>query len=280
MDASTGIHHLTQAVVLSQVPDQQALYVMQRNGEALAYPVQVLFPGPCDGLRIKQPALPGRGTLGVIAFLNCDTRSGIWLGAIAPSLTDAISSPADSPFLDYESHWSGYWRALDETGSTTTTWPDGTQAIVGSGFSPTKHVQDASGKRVSVPRTAADYPTPPSPLAMTINHKSGASVEITAAGAVNLTTAAGQAATITANSGIVQIDSSGNVSITSPGTIHAKAPAISLDDGGTTQAVLLAAFQTWVQGHVHGGVTSGGANTGTPTTSPPGNSQTGIVRAQ
>jgi sorbitol-specific phosphotransferase system component IIA len=284
---STAIHHLTYATVVATVPDQNAVYVSLRNGEGLAAPVTVLLPGPCDGLRIKQAPLPGRGTQGVIAFLNGDLRSGVWLGAYPAGNFDAISNPANSPHLDYQSHWSGFWEALDESGSTTTTWPDGSQAIVGSGFTPTKHIQDAnSGKRVVVARTASDYPTPPSPLPVAFNHKSGAKLTISSAGAVEASAAAGQTATITANSATIQIDASGNITITaagnitatSPGTVHVQAPTINLDDGGTLQSLATAAFVTWAEGHVHSDPQGG--TTGAPTTSPPSSGLTTIIKGQ
>ncbi len=279
MATPTVLWPFTHAQVISQVPDQNALYVALRDGQMLAAPVQILLPGPADALRIKQPPMPSRGTIGVVLFLNNDIRNGVWLGSLPGGIYDALSSPADSPFLDYESHWSGFWRSLDASGNTTTTWPDGSQAIVGSAFAPTKHIQDAStGQRVSVARTASDYPAPPAPLPMAINHKSGSKVTISSAGAVEVSAVAGQTITLTSNSATIQIDSSGNVLLTSPATIKATAPTIQLGNGGTLQALLTEAALVWMEGHVHSDPQGG--TTGVPTTSPPASGSTSIVSAQ
>jgi hypothetical protein len=92
----------------------------------------------------------------------------------------------------------------------------------------------------------------------------------------------------------VEFSSSG-ITVTTPGTVTinaatvvvnaansatVKAPNISLENAGTAlQSLLTSAFMTWAESHQHSNG-NGGANTGGPTSTPPANSQTSIVKAE
>ena len=259
--SSTAVYPITQALVLAQNPDTQSLTVMLRDGQGLSQPVPVMIPGPCDGLRIKQSAMPGRGTMGIVAFLNNDIRSGVWLGAIPTVMADAISNPTGDPFLNYESHFSGYWHSLDQSGSENTRWPDGSMLIVGSGFTPTRHIQNSAGQRESVPVADSDRPATISPMPITLKHSSGTTVEIDSSG--NVTVAA-----------------SGTILASSPTSIEAKAPVVKIDNGGTTQYLVTATAWTWLTTHTHSGVQTGAGNTGTPNSVPTSGVLSSILQAQ
>lgn len=222
--SSTKVYPITQAVVLSHDPDTNSLQVMLRDGQGLGQPVKVLYPGACDALRINQQPMPGRGTMGVIAFVNNDIKSGVWLGAVVGAIADAISSPVDDPFLKYESHWSGYWNSLDQGGNENTHWTDGSTLTVGSGFVPTRHIQNTEGVREAVPVAATDRPTA-TPFPFTFMHSTGTMVKIDALGNV---TVSGVAA--------ITADAVGAIDATSKASITATAPTITLD--GSTEVYL------------------------------------------
>ena len=184
--SSTAVFPITQGIVIATNPDTNSVQVMIRDGQGLAYPVPVLIPGPCDALRIKQNPLPGRGTLGIIAFTNNDIRSAVWLGAIPGGIPDAISNPTGDPFLDYQAHWSGYWHSLDSGGNENTCWPDGSTMMVGSGFTPTRHIQNAAGQREAVPVADTDRPAKSTPMPFTFTHSTGTTVSIDVSGDVTV----------------------------------------------------------------------------------------------
>lgn len=273
---STCIYHLAHAQVTAQDAGNRTLTILLRDGQMLSH-VPVLHYGPADGVRINQAALPGRGNVGVVALLNGDINSAVWLGAFQSALMDAVGSPTD-PFLEYQSHFSGYWSSLTSSGATTQTWPDGTQVVVGTEFSPQRHIVSGTGQRVSVPFTQTErVPNPPGAFPVQLIHASGTEVEIDSSG--NLTVSGVGTISITSPS-TISIAATGNITINSQGTIHAQAPSIYLDDGGTTQPICLQALQTWIESHVHSGVQAGGSDTGPPVGSPPANSLTTIVHAQ
>jgi len=223
--ASTAVFPITQGTVIATNPDTNSVQVMIRDGQGLAYPIPVLIPGPCDALRIKQNPLPGRGTLGIIAFANNDLRSGVWLGAIPAGIPDAISNPTGDPFLDYQAHWSGYWHSLDSGGNENTYWPDGSTMVVGSGFTPTRHIQNAQGQRQAVPVAATDRPAKSPAMPFTFMHSTGTMVQISASGNVTVS-----------GVGTITADAVGAIDATSQASITATAPTITLD--GSTEIYL------------------------------------------
>lgn len=228
---STCIYHLAHAQVMAQDADDRTLTILLRDGQMLSH-VPVLHYGPADGVRINQAALPGRGNVGVVALLNGDINSAVWLGAFQSALMDAIGSPTD-PFLEYLSHYSGYWSSLTSSGATTQVWPDGTQMVVGTGFSPQRHVVNGTGQRVSVTFTQEErVPSTPSPFPVQLTHATGTEVEID-------------------SSGNAIVSGVGNVSIFSPGTITLQAASIILSDGGDALALLNTGAYTIYNEHTH-----------------------------
>ena len=240
-DSPTVIYPITNATVVGQDPDTQTLYVMLRDGQGLG-PIQIIFPGACDALRLNQNPMPGKGTTGVVAFVNNDIKSGVWLGSFPPGLYDAIPNGLNEPFTKYESHWSGAWSAQDDSGNTTSVYPDGTSVVVGTEYTPYKHVRDASsGQRTRVPMTASDRPPVASPFQMKITHASGATITISP---------------------------SGVVTVTSPSLVEVQSPVVSLNNGGTTQYLVTQTAWEYLTGHTHSGVSAGPANTGPPVSVP------------
>ncbi len=80
--------------------------------------------------------------------------------------------------------------------------------------------------------------------------------------------------------GTVTITTPGNVSVTAGGSAIIKAATIVLQNAGTAlKALLNSAFATWATGHVHSNG-NGGADTGTPTTTPGAEAQTSVVSAE
>src|ERR1700739_788853 len=99
---STAVYPITQGIVTATNPDTNSVQVMLRDGQGLAFPIPVLIQGPCDALRIKQNPMPGRGTLDSILIPNNDIRNAVWLGSLPSGIPDAISNPANDPFLEYQ----------------------------------------------------------------------------------------------------------------------------------------------------------------------------------
>lgn len=255
------LYPITQATVISQSPDTNSVVVMLKDGQGPAFPIPILCPGPSDGLRIKQSSMPGRGTLGIVAFVNNDIRNGVWLGAIPASQTDAISNPPNMPFLDYEAHFSGHWSALDQVGNQTTSFADGSSVVVGAKFTPYRHIQSATGARLRVPVAASDRPTPASPFPMTIDHISGTTVSI-------------------ATNGNVVVSSVGTISASSPSQITATAPVVEITNGGTTQYLVTKTAWEYLTTHVHSGVAGGSSDTGPPVSVPSSGVLTTVLVAQ
>lgn len=229
---STAVNYLTRGYVVSQNPDNRSIAVMLRDGQILPF-VYVLHYGQYDAVRISQRPLPGRGQQVALAMLDCDINSYICLGTIQATLADAVGSSGDA-FLDYESHFSGWWSALASGGTQTISWPDGSTLVVGaSAFAPTRHVVNANGQRTSVAFTQAErVPNPPAAFPMQLTHASGTEVSIASGGAVVV-------------SGV------GAVSIYSPGTITLQAASIILSDGGSAIALLNSGAYTIYNEHTH-----------------------------
>ncbi len=96
-----------------------------------------------------------------------------------------------------------------------------------------------------------------------------------------------QAPTATVNASTSAIVNAGTVTVTATGVATVKAASaviqaatIALKNSGTAlMALLNAAFATWATGHVHSNG-NGGADTGTPTTTPGADTQTSVVTAE
>lgn len=155
--------------VVSQDPFNGGLRVMLRTqGQGFPYSVQMPYFGQADGLRIRQNPLPMPGTWGIILFPYGDARNGVWLCSLLPSLVDALTgtvsgigptSPTTDSYIDYYSHWSGYWNLLDSQGQLAVQFPDGSFFVVGSGATlPNvyRHTLDGNQNRNSVPFSLKD----------------------------------------------------------------------------------------------------------------------------
>lgn len=208
-----------------------------------------------DALRISQEPLPTIGTWGIVAFPNDDIRNGVWLCSYLPSFLDALHAPggATEPFIDYDAHWSGHWNLLDGEGNYAVQFVDGSFITVASGTTlPTiyRHTVNSSNERERVPFTRGErIPNPPAPRPMHIEHSSGTKITIAADGTVTIDLAGGKKLDIT----------------------QAGAPAA---DHLTLVSKLLTAFNA----HTHTGVTTGGGNSGPPTTLlTPANVQSDVV---
>lgn len=196
-----GIPLITVGIVQSQDPDGGGLQVLLRTGgQSPTAPVKVGYLGAADALRINQVSLPGVGSWGLIAFPYEDSRNGVWLLTLLPSQIDAIvsltsgSGPVDSreSFLEYKSHWSGFWNLLDYLGQSATSFPDGSWAVVASGAVPAalptvyRHTLQ-SGARIRTPFTAADR-VKTSPTAYNLSAYIQGAVSLIASGAVAVQT--------------------------------------------------------------------------------------------
>jgi len=301
----TGIPLLTVGQVVALDPEQRLLTIVLRTSfQSFGVPVK-MGHSVFDALRVSQRPMPGRGTWGLIAFPYGDDRNGIWLCAMPPSFIDAVTTttsgapaPTD-PFIDYESHFSGWWRLLDGTGNEAIEWSDGTSLVIGSGTSlPTvyRHTVDSGQNRQKIPFLPADrIPTPPSAYNITLATKSGITFSVSASGAVTVsgatanpftiaingttfvigpsgaltvTGAPGQTSTFAFGGSTVEQDAFGNVDITlgSGGKIVVNGGGDALALVSKLMATLNAlsiAFDT----HTHGGVTAGDAITAPPSTS-------------
>ena len=182
------------AMVVSQAPPNQ-INVMFPSGQMCGYPIQVLIHGPADGVRVSQKALPAPGTWGIVAFPAGDYRNGIWIGAFYANLVTAFTNNTD-PNFEYDAHWSGFYKTLDSKGESTTYYPDGTSIVIGAATTPAATYRNTvnatqTPQQIAFP-PAERVPTTPAPFNITVNHPSGASVQITAAGAINVIAASGQ----------------------------------------------------------------------------------------
>lgn len=192
-----GMPPLTIGMVVAQNADDRTLSVVMRTtGQS---PVDVRFgaPGAADALRIKQPAMPGRGSWGLIAFPYGDERNGVWLITFYTSQVDAIhdDGTATAAFADYEATFSGFWRLLDGLGNLALQWPDGSYATVASGVGlPTiyRHTVNESQIQERVPFTFGQrVPNPPNnPFQFQyVQAGTGTTITVTTAGKVIVSTA-------------------------------------------------------------------------------------------
>jgi hypothetical protein len=225
-----GIPLLTVGQVYAHAPDNGGVRVILRSsGQDPGYVVRMGYVGPADTLRIRQRPLPTRGSWGLIAFPYGDIRNGVWICTILPSLADALTSTASGvsdldPFIDYESHYSGFWKMLDGLGQLSMQFPDGSSFVVGSGTAlPTtyRHTVTSGNVREKIPFVTADrIPNPPSPYALTLAMKSGATISVDASGNTSVSTVgnisaiASGTASITASGNVTAVSASGSVSLT------------------------------------------------------------------
>ncbi len=285
-----GMPLITVGQVVAQDPDGGGVTVVLRTtGQAPGYPVRMLYNGPADSLRIEQQPLPGRGTWGIVAFPYNDPRNGIWLGSFFPSQIDAIanltegSGPVDAneSNIKYSAHFSGYYTLLDQVGQSATVYPDGSFAIVGSGFSPPtiyRHTLEDRKRVRSEFKQEQRVLSPPSPYNWTVHTSgsfgvtavsgfsyqtsgaftvSGASVAVSGSSSVSIDSHSGDVA-ISAGSTKITVSNSGSVTIVTTGQLKIGASA-------SLKLALAAALKSLYDAHTH------------PVTSAPGTSGPPIV---
>lgn len=182
------MQELTKAQVVAQAaPD--GVYVMLPSGQIPGYPVKVGFQGPADAMRVKKTALPTPGTWGIVLFPAGDVRNGVWMTSYYAQKVTAFDSTTD-PHQEYDSHYSGYYRSLDQNGNENIVFPDGTAIVVsstGAVASTQRQTVTPEQAQESVPFTADQrVPNPPSPFYLAIRHISGTSIVISPSGAITI----------------------------------------------------------------------------------------------
>lgn len=179
--------------------------------------VRMSYEGPADGLRVSHKAMPGRGTEGIVVFPAGDNRNGFWLKSIYTQAMDALTTETDQ-FLEYDSHWSGHYRILDQDGNKTESYADGSFLQVGVGTSPpstSRHIVDARQFRQVTPVPQDQrVPNPPAPFNFTLRHISGTVAAIDPTGNVTVSGAPGASLAHSFGGTTLEIDSSGNVTAT------------------------------------------------------------------
>lgn len=253
---------LSVGMVTAHAPNIHGVNVtMRTSGQALGWPVRVGLNNAADGLRISQRPLPGIGTWGIVAFPYGDERNGTWLCSILPSSIDAITTNNDKldPFLDYESHFSGYWSLLDGLGNMSMQWPDGSYFTVASGTAlPTlyRHTVDGNQAQQKTPLTHAErVSNVPNPFVMQYVSAAGTSVVVDVSGSVTVSGATNATMDLTFNGAHINVDTSGNISLNTTGVINHELNGASASDA----LVLVSKLVTWLANHTHtdpqGGVT-------------------------
>jgi phage baseplate assembly protein gpV len=196
-------------VIAVDVPERR-LTVTLPSGQLVS--VRMGIHGPADGLRVSHPAMPGRGTEGVVLFPAGDNRNGIWICSIYAQQMDALTTTTDQ-FLEYNSHWSGHYHLLDGQGNFTESFADGSFLQIGTTTAPPvtyRNVVNSQQQRTAVPVTAAQrVPNPPKPFNLTLRHATGTVVSIDPSGNPSITGAAGTAMTFTFGSTKMVIDANG-----------------------------------------------------------------------
>ena len=261
------------ATVISQDPDNYALNVSLQGffgGQMPAVSVQVLTHGPRDAVRGHFPELPLPGQLGLVAFPRGDSRNGIWLGSLSPSLVDASSAAPGNGNTSFASHFGGGVTSRGRDGTLFEEFPDGTTVMIGTAApSFTRHTVGEGQQRARTPFTAAErVAATPSPFMAVLTHPSGATASLSTAGAWTLTAAPGQSVAV--SGAVVNVTATSSASVT--------APAITMGDGGTLQALLNTAAATLFNSHTH--ADPQGGVTGPPSQTMGAAQETAILTAQ
>ena len=278
------IYPIATAMVISHDPEGGGVNVMFKSGQIAGHPVKMGYD-QADGLRIRQRALPGKGTWGIVVFPNGDQRNGVWICSINSILVDAITSGPGDDFVEYFSHWSGYWDYLSENGDKSITFPDGTSITITESGSPAqtyRHIVDQNQQQQRIPVAQTDrIPAPAPAKIINITHASGTKAVIDALG--NLTVTVVGASTVNVD-GDSTVSVGGNASLSVSGTVTGKATSWSMTgpcswDGNLTVTGTIVAssdisdnsgnygtvnlIRTTYNSHYHGGVTTGTGNTDT-----------------
>jgi hypothetical protein len=191
--------YLTDAQVVSHDPASGSMYVALTASMQVPIKIKYGYDGPADALRINQQPMPGIGTWGLVAFAKGDIRNGCWLRSYLPSQVDAITGTgaATDPFIEYMSHFSGYWRLLDGEGNLSFQFPDGSWGIYAatSGLPATyRHIVEGQTQQTVELPFSGRVTSPPGPFqgffqqaASGTSFALDASGNVTISGAVNAT---------------------------------------------------------------------------------------------
>lgn len=265
---------MTDFVVMARVTAHNPPWGLQvafkSTGQGPTVPVTVLHD-QADALRVRQRPLPVPGSWGLVAFPYGDVRNGVWLGAVYPSLIDALTTTDASgaaangtdPYIDYMSHFSGYWFMRDGMGNAAEQYPDGSYMLAASGTTlPTVYrhiVEDNKQKQVALAQSDR-IPSPPNPFNYLFHHQTGTEVSVDVSGNVVVSGSSVSGATLTLLFGgtSLSIDASGQVTLALPGSEMFN---ITQDGGSPSDALLLVSkFITAFNAHTHpdpqGGTTS------------------------
>lgn len=231
---------LTKAQVISTNPDLYSVnvYLASQAGEGPVSPVRVLVTGACDGVRINQTSLPQPGTLGVVAALDNDARTLVWLGALPLNANDAITVLPGQSAVEYLAHWSGYYSILDQGGNLTQEFPDGTTFQVGpTANTPTKHVVNGTtGLRELISVAQSDrVASVPSAFPCSYTHPTGTKISVDISG--NVTIYGASNITVSGQTNILVESTTINVNGTT--SVDITAPAINIGASGATEYYLM-----------------------------------------
>ena len=208
------------AVVVSQDPANYSISVMVLGafgGQMPSLPVKVGTHGPRDGVRGNFPELPQVGNTGIVVFPRSDIRNGVWISTFEPALPDASPYQDGMTGVTYSARYSGAWDYHGPDGTTAAVLPDGTSFLAGAALpTPTRHTLDGEQKRQATEFTMAQRrPAGAAALPLALQHASGASAALDAAGTMNLVLPAGQTMTITIGATTIVATQTG-VTITTP----------------------------------------------------------------
>lgn len=211
---------------------------------------------------------------------------------IVPSLRDADDAPLETPWLPLGSIWvgSGWGVQIAPKGGASATNPTGGEQVQIAMFDRER------GVMATPCLFFTDAMLPPGGLQAgeaLFRHETGTFLKFDAAGDLLMTTTAKFEVTAAGDvdvttQGNATVTASGNASVTATGTATVTAAAVNVVAGAiklckalsdALQGLCTTAFATWADTHVHSNG-NGGADTGTPTTSPPANALTSIVEAE
>lgn len=120
-------------------------------------------------------------------------RSLVVMGSIPLNANDSINIVSGQTFISAETHWSGFWKIMDESGNLSMTFPDGTSLQIGPTSNiPSGHRVNNQGLRAPTVFSQSQLVSnTPSAFPLTLQHASGAEITIATNGDITLTNAGG-----------------------------------------------------------------------------------------
>jgi hypothetical protein len=258
--------------VLSHDPENDGVYCITHGAQIL--PLVRRTYDHADGLRIRKPPLPVRGSWGYVFFPGGDVRNPVWMGAYHPNLVDSIPNDASDPFSDYESNFDGSWSYRHGvSGFWGQQWADNSSFVMGtSGLSLPqvyRHIVTSGQQQQRVVFNQSDRnPNPQKPFGWAYEQAvsaavGGFTVVCSPSGDFAVSSAvSGRSLTFTFNGTTISVDASGNANIN-----LASGKLLNITQGGAAATDFLALVSKLVSAynnHTHGGVTAGTDNTSTP----------------